>query len=122
MELKHDDDRGALRQGRDRAMSAPMNRDTALEILRRAAPELRARYGVVGARLLGSVARDEADGLSDVDVAVSFEGPRPADVMTLCGISGLLSALFQSDVDVVALPARDPALGAAVMREGAIAF
>ena len=103
-------------------MNALMDRNTALQILRRAAPELRALYGVISAQLFGSVARDEADDLSDVDVAVRFEGDQPADVMALCGVSGLLSALFDLDVDVVALPARDPALAEALQREAAIAF
>ena len=99
-----------------------MKRDAALAVLRAAAPELRSRYGVVGAQLFGSVARGDGDDQSDVDVAVRFEGDARADVMTLCGVSGLLSSLFVSDVDVVALPARDPALGAAIAREAAIAF
>jgi len=99
-----------------------MRREIALDILRKAAPELRARYGVVGAQLFGSVARGEADDRSDIDVAVRFEDGRSVDVMTLCGVSGLLSSLFDSDVDVVALPARDAGLNAALAREAAIAF
>lgn len=42
-----------------------MKRDAALAVLRAAAPELRSRYGVVGAPLFGSVARDDADDKSD---------------------------------------------------------
>ena len=99
-----------------------MGRATALDVLRRAAPELRARHGVVGARLFGSVALGTSDSLSDVDVAVVFEDGRPADVMTLCGISGLLSGLFGRDVDVVSLPARNPALNEVLRREAAVAF
>jgi predicted nucleotidyltransferase len=99
-----------------------MKKEIALEILRRAAPELRSRYGVVGAQLFGSVARDDADDRSDIDVAVRFESDRAIDVMKLCGVSGLLSSLFGTDVVVVALPARDPALNAAVEREAALAF
>ncbi len=99
-----------------------MELDAALDLLRGAAPELRSRYGVVGARLFGSLARGTADDLSDIDVAVTFEGEGPADVMRLCGVSGLLSALFGRDLDVVSLPARDPALDEALRREAAIAF
>jgi len=103
-------------------MNLVMRKEAALEILREAAPELRSRYGVVGARLFGSVARGEADDGSDVDVAVRFEGDQGADVLKLCGVSGLLSSLFGADVDVVALPTRDPRLGAEIEREMAIAF
>ena len=99
-----------------------MNSQEALDILRDAAPELRSRYGVVGAGLFGSVARGDADDQSDVDVVVRFKDAQKADVMTLCGVSGLLSGLFGRDVDVVALPAGDRALGAAVAREAVIAF
>lgn len=104
------------------AMGRRMNRDAALDVLRRAAPELRARYGVVSARLFGSVARGNSDEHSDVDVAVAFEGQGAADVMKLCGVSGLLSGMFGRDVDVIALPVRDPGLAQAVRREATIAF
>ena len=99
-----------------------MNRQTALAILRDAAPELRSRYGVLGARLFGSVARGDADNQSDVDVAVRFKDGQENDVMKLCGVSGLLSGLFGVDVDVIALPACDPELNAAVEREAVVAF
>jgi predicted nucleotidyltransferase len=104
------------------AIVASMNREKALEILREAAPELRARYRVVGAQLFGSVARGDGDDQSDVDVAVRFESDRKVDVMKLCGVSGLLSSLFATDVDVVALPTRSSTLGARLKREAAIAF
>jgi predicted nucleotidyltransferase len=99
-----------------------MNRDAVLHLLREAAPELRARYGVTGAALFGSVARNEADGDSDIDVAVRFAEGAAVDVMKLCGVSGLLSGLFERDVDVVALPPRNPHLRAALERDAAIAF
>ena len=57
-------------------MSLVMDRETALDILRHAAPALRERYGVVSAGLFGSVARGEADVYSDIDVAVTFRGGR----------------------------------------------
>ncbi len=99
-----------------------MNKHTALHLLKTAAPELRSRYGVVSAVLFGSVARAEMDALSDVDVAVRLSPASPNNVMTLCGISGLLSGLFGRDVDVVALPTRDPSLSRAIEREGVRAF
>lgn len=98
-----------------------MTREAVLEVLRRAAPELRSRYGVVGAQLFGSIARGDGDDQSDIDVAVRF-GLEPFDVMKLCGVSGLLSTLLGADVDVVALPARDPALASAIARDAALAF
>lgn len=102
--------------------NSTMNRQTALDIVRQAAPELRSRYGVIGAQLFGSLARGDGDDRSDIDVAVRFAGGQPADMMKLCGVSGLLSSLFEADVDIVVLPARDPSLNAAIEREAAIAF
>jgi predicted nucleotidyltransferase len=99
-----------------------MRCDQALEILRQSAPLLRERYGVIGARLFGSAARGEDDELSDLDVAVTFDPAAPFDVMKLCGVSGLLSRLAGVDVDVVAAPARDPGLRAAIEREAIGAF
>jgi predicted nucleotidyltransferase len=99
-----------------------MRCDLALEILRDAAPVLRARYGVVGARVFGSVARGEDDAASDLDVAVRFDPAAPFDIMKLCGVSGLLSRLAGLDVDVVGEPVRNPDLKAAIEREAIVAF
>lgn len=98
-----------------------MRRDVALIILRDAAPALRER-GVVSARLFGSVARDEADEYSDVDVAVRFNATASGDIMNLCAVSDILSVLFGIDVDVVAQPARNAELNAAIEREAVVAF
>ena len=99
-----------------------MHRDSALRILRDAAPALRERYGVVGACLFGSVARGDNDALSDVDVAVQFDDGAPLDVMKLCGVSGFLSSLFETDVDVVVQPTRNSGLSAVIEREAVVAF
>jgi len=98
-----------------------MRRDVALTILRDAAPALR-QYGVVSAKLFGSVARDEADEYSDVDVAVRFDAEASKDLMNLCAVSDVLTVLFGIDVDVVAQPARNLDLNAAIDREAVVAF
>lgn len=99
-----------------------MKRRDAIRILRNSAPELASRYGVVSASIFGSVARDEADDTSDLDVAVRFSEDNPIDPMALCGVSGFLSGIFQVDVDVVSLPPNNPDLATAIERESAIAF
>lgn len=93
-----------------------------MRVLRAAAPELARRYGVVGASIFGSVARGDADEMSDLDVAVRFSGSGPIDVMALCGVSGYLSGLFDVDVDVVAMPPGDAALAEVIEHESAVAF
>ena len=98
-----------------------MNRQSALETIRAAAPDLRREFGVVNASLFGSVGRDESDELSDLDVAVRFADPAP-DAWMLCRVSGFLMDLFNRDVDVVALPARDAGLARAIEKDAAFAF
>lgn len=53
----------------------PLTRDAALAALRAHKPVLERRFGVAELALFGSVARDEADENSDVDILVRF---RPA--------------------------------------------
>jgi len=52
-----------------------MDKQRALEILRRSKPELMSRFGVTRLALFGSTARGAATGNSDVDVLVDFDGP-----------------------------------------------
>ena len=52
-----------------------MNRQRALDLLRRSKPELQAQFGVTRLALFGSTARDAASTNSDVDVLVAFDGP-----------------------------------------------
>ena len=52
-----------------------MDKQRALEILRRSKPELMFRFGVTRLALFGSTARGAATGNSDVDVLVDFDGP-----------------------------------------------
>lgn len=75
-----------------------MTRDEALTILRKVKPLLEKQYGVSSMILFGSVARDEAQPQSDVDVFV-----RAAD-MGLYELIGLAESLEESlgcKVDVV---------------------
>ncbi|MBI1265456.1 MAG: DNA polymerase subunit beta [Alphaproteobacteria bacterium] len=95
-----------------------MTRDEILARLRAHADELRRRYGVDSAILFGSRARSAARDGSDIDVAIRFSPPAPASVMAVCGVSGYLSAALGVDVDVIELPATDPALNAAIERHG----
>ena len=60
-----------------------MKRDRALEILRREKPRLMKKYGLTSMVLFGSVARDEAESVSDVDVFVEMPLVRAFDVFHL---------------------------------------
>jgi hypothetical protein len=60
-------------------MFRTMLRRDALEILRRERPKVRERFGVNRLALFGSVARDEAEPDSDVDLLVEFDGSTTLD-------------------------------------------
>jgi predicted nucleotidyltransferase len=101
-------------------MTRTMNRDLALEILRRVRSALEAR-GIRHAGVFGSVARNEAAPTSDVDVVVT--PGRRMDVIDLGGVQTLLERAFDGfAVDVVVAPVRKPDLAKAIERDKADAF
>ncbi len=96
-----------------------MTRDDALALLRQHEANFRAK-GVVHLRLFGSVARDEANEGSDVDVIVDFEPERRLTLLDLGSIWGDLHEVLGTDVDLVRektlrAHVRDRALGEAVV-------
>jgi predicted nucleotidyltransferase len=77
-----------------------MNRQQALEILRRAEPDLRAR-GVLHAALFGSVARNEARADSDLDVMIEVDPDASIGVYQYVDLKEYIAGLFDGPVDVV---------------------
>jgi predicted nucleotidyltransferase len=98
-------------------------REQILETIRRAEPALRA-FGVGGAALFGSVARGEDDEFSDVDIAVRPARGVAIAPLTLLALYGVLGDEFghETPIDIVVLPATNLDLGAAIEREGLVAF
>lgn len=97
-----------------------MNRDLALDVLRRLRSALEAR-GIRHAGVFGSVARNEAATNSDVDVVVT--PGRRMDMIDLGGVQTLLEQAFAGfSVDVVVAPVRKPELAEAIERDKADAF
>jgi uncharacterized protein len=85
-----------------------MNRQRALELLRRSKPELKTRFGVTRMALFGSIARDTATSGSDVDVLVAFDGP--ATSKRYFGVQFYLEDLLGCPVDLVTEKALRPEL------------
>ena len=85
-----------------------MNRKEALQVLIRAKPELARRFGVVRLALFGSMARNEAQPGSDVDVIVSFAGP--ATSQRYFGVQFYLEDALGCPVDLVTEKALRPEL------------
>ncbi len=92
-----------------------MNRQEALRVLTLAKPELTRSYGVVRLALFGSVARDEAEMGSDVDIVVSFDGP--ATSKRYFGVQFYLEDALGCRVDLVTDKALRPELRPYIERE-----
>lgn len=85
-----------------------MDLQTALRLLKVARPDLERRFGVVELVLFGSVARDDADENSDVDILVKFDGP--ATSARYFGVQFHLEDCLGSPVDLVTDTALRPEL------------
>ena len=75
-----------------------LQRDEILEILRAHKDDLVAQYGIVSLGIFGSVARDQAQPDSDVDVVVKLDDP---DLFALVRLREDLMALLGCNVDMV---------------------
>ena len=92
-----------------------MNRDEALDLLRRHKPALAERFGVAELSLFGSFARDQATDHSDVDILVRFDGP--ATSKAFFGLQFYIEDLLGRRVDLVTERALRPKLRPYVEQE-----
>jgi predicted nucleotidyltransferase len=76
-----------------------MRRSDVLDLLTAHAARLCDRHGLRSLALFGSVARDEAQPGSDVDILVDFEGP--VDLFRFMACRFDLEALLDAPVDLV---------------------
>ena len=100
-----------------------MDRDAAINIIRRHEPELR-RLGVVSLSLFGSTARNTATKVSDIDVAVRLKDPPRgfAYIGHLDAIEARLSQVLGRPVDLVPEPAPAPRIQQAIELDRCHAF
>ena len=77
-----------------------MTRDAILEMLKERQAELRAR-GVTHAALFGSVARNEQNGESDIDILVDLDPAIVATMFDYAGVKDYVAGLFEGSVDVI---------------------
>lgn len=77
-----------------------MNRNEALETLRRSEADLRAR-GVRRAAVFGSVARGDSCPDSDIDIMVEIDPEARLTVFDYAGLKEYIASLFDDPVDVV---------------------
>ena len=69
-----------------------------INLLKSVKGELEEQYGVRLLRLFGSVARDEHEDSSDIDICVETETPNPFLIMD---VKEFLENLFERSVDIV---------------------
>ena len=98
-----------------------MTRDHALQILRDHEAQFKAK-GVTHLRLFGSVARDEANDESDVDVMVDFDPEMQLTLWELAGVHADLSEMLGTDVDVVRETTMREVVRTRALREAVSAF
>jgi len=92
-----------------------MKRDAVLRILTAQKDDLRRRFGVKSLARFGSVARDDATDVSDVDILAEFD--RPAGYFALIGLQEHLESLLGCKVDVGTPRSLKPRIRANVLRE-----
>ena len=92
-----------------------IRRSDVIEMLGRHKAELAARFGITSLGVFGSVARDEADDQSDVDIVYETDSP---NLFRTVRMKQALEALLRRRVDVVRWRERlNPRLKARIARE-----
>ena len=83
------------------------NQNQILGILREAAPDLMAKYGVTRIGIFGSVARNQGTAESDVDIVYEMQKP---NLFTVVHLKAELERILQLPVDLVRMGKRLPPL------------
>jgi predicted nucleotidyltransferase len=98
-----------------------LRRADAIRILGDHRDELRSEFGVKSLALFGSVARDEANPASDIDLLVEFS--HPIGLLHLTGTSQYIEKLLQAKrVDLILRRAVLPELREAILAEAVDVF
>ena len=95
--------------------------DDILATLRAHGTELR-RAGVRHLSLFGSVARGDAEGTSDVDLAVELDPTAHVGLFRLVGLQRRLSEILGRSVDLLPEPTENPRLQSNIDRDRRRAF
>ena len=98
-----------------------MTRDEVIDTLKGHADALRAR-GVVRLALIGSVARGDATGTSDVDVLVDMDRDRRLSLIEHSGLRLFLCDILDRDTDVLMRDALAPRILERIQRDEVSVF
>ena len=92
-----------------------LDREAALDTLRALLPALATEFGVSSLAVFGSVARDEADETSDLDLLVEFQSP--VGLFEFIRLKQRLEDTFRCSVDLVEPEALDPEARERILKE-----
>jgi predicted nucleotidyltransferase len=95
--------------------------ETVIAALRAREAELRAE-GIRRLSLFGSVARGDAAGTSDIDLAAEFDPAARMDLIRLVGLERRLAEALGRPVEILAEPVENPRLRANIERDRRVAF
>ena len=94
-----------------------MTREEALRRIREAFPTLQATYGLSSIDVFGSVARDEAQQGSDIDLLVSFQPGKVCGYFGFFRLQQELQAVLGVRVDLITPDALKKQLKASILAE-----
>ena len=97
-----------------------MNRNECISLLRLSSDVLKNEYGITSLRLFGSVARNEQNDASDVDVLVETQTPNP---FILIAAKDYLTQVMGCPVDIIRSHRNlNPRLKRRIERDGVTVF
>jgi uncharacterized protein len=98
-----------------------VDREDILSVLRDHAPELR-EAGLVHLRIFGSVARNQANDESDIDLLADFDRSKQITLVTLGSLESRLSMLLGMKVELSSPDWMKEPIRARAMQEAVVAF
>jgi hypothetical protein len=98
-----------------------MKRDEIIETLKEREADLRA-HGVTHAAVFGSVARDEHNAKSDIDILVDLDPEIVVTMFDYAGVKDYVAGLFEGSVDVVDREALKPRVRPRAAADAVYAF
>jgi predicted nucleotidyltransferase len=98
-----------------------LDRENILSVLRDHAPELR-EAGLVHLRVFGSVARNQANDKSDIDLLADFDRSKQITLVTLGSLESRLSMLLGMKVELSSPDWMKEPIRARAMQEAVVAF
>jgi predicted nucleotidyltransferase len=98
-----------------------VDRENILSVLRDHAPELR-ESGLVHLRVFGSVARNQANDKSDIDLLADFDRSKQITLVTLGSLESRLSMLLGMKVELSSPDWMKEPIRSRAMQEAVVAF